>query len=511
MIYCGKISVNTLERNDIMALHKLQPLKIASAYIRVSDERQDEYSPDSQLKKIREYAKKEGYIIPDEYVFYDDGISGRSVKKRNDFNRMIALAKDKEHPFEVIFVWKFSRFARNQEEAIVYKNLLRKKNVSVISVSEPIPEGAFGQLIERIIEWMDEYYSINLSTEVQRGMVEKVSRGEPVSSAPYGYKMGEKTLLVDEEQSPIVREIFTRYAEGEGTRRIAIDLGKRGVRTKDGNVPQNRWVDYILHNPVYVGKLRWSTDGKRPVNRRKFDDDCIMVVDGNHEPIISLELWERVQARLKEEKQKYPKYAKKDQPVMVMSKGLIRCHSCGGTLALATAGKTKKDKSPRFQCCNYNRGRCHTSHSVSVPKIESAILDGLRQAVENQQFTLSPERRKQTERVLPDYDKLLAIEEKKLERVKNAYLTEIDTLEEYKANKAEISKRIAEIIEERDKDTTDEPIDHSVFAEKVMGVLEYLENPEVSLEAKNEALRTIVDKIVYDKPNENVAIYFYGN
>jgi DNA invertase Pin-like site-specific DNA recombinase len=57
-------------------------LKIGAAYVRVSDERQDEYSPDSQLKKIREYAEKEGYIIPDEYIFYDDGISGKSTKRK---------------------------------------------------------------------------------------------------------------------------------------------------------------------------------------------------------------------------------------------------------------------------------------------------------------------------------------------------------------------------------------------------------------------------------------------
>lgn len=69
--------------------------KIAATYIRVSDERQDEYSPDSQLKFNRECAAKDGYWIPDEYVFYDDGISGRSVKKRNDFKRMIAIAKEK--------------------------------------------------------------------------------------------------------------------------------------------------------------------------------------------------------------------------------------------------------------------------------------------------------------------------------------------------------------------------------------------------------------------------------
>jgi DNA invertase Pin-like site-specific DNA recombinase len=483
--------------------------RIGAAYIRVSDERQDEYSPDSQLKKIREYAKKDEVAIPDEFVFYDDGISGRSVKKRNDFNRMIAYAKEKEHPFEVIYVWKFSRFARNQEEAIVYKNLLKKKNVSVVSVSEPIPEGHFGTLIERIIEWMDEYYSINLSTEVQRGMAEKISRGEPVSSAPYGYKMGDKVLLINEGQANIVREVFNRYGNGEGTRRIATNLSERGILTNRGNGPDNRWVDYILHNPVYIGKLRWSTEGKRPVNRRKFDDDCIMLVDGYHEPIISFELWEKVQARLKEGRQKYPKYAKKEQAVMMMTKGLIRCSSCGGTLAMATIGKTVKNKTPRMQCCNYNSGKCTTSHSVTVPRIESAILDGIKQAVDTQQFTLSPERKSEVAKAVPDYAKLIASEEKKLERAKSAYLNEIDTIEEYKQNKANIERRIAELIMERDSTSPQEKFDTSAFANKVIGVLEYLQDDEASLEAKNEALRTIVDKIVYDKATENVAIYFY--
>ncbi len=91
---------------------------------------------------------------------------------------MIAAAKSDSHPFDVILVWKFSRFARNQEESIVYKSLLRKKcHVDVVSISEPVIEGPFGSLIERIIEWMDEYYSVRLSGEVTRGMTEKALRG----------------------------------------------------------------------------------------------------------------------------------------------------------------------------------------------------------------------------------------------------------------------------------------------------------------------------------------------
>ena len=97
-------------------------LKICAAYIRVSTHDQEEYSPDSQLKLIRDYAGRNGYALPGEFIFQDDGISGRTAEKRPGFMRMIAAAKEKPRPFETILVWKFSRFARNQEESVVYKS-----------------------------------------------------------------------------------------------------------------------------------------------------------------------------------------------------------------------------------------------------------------------------------------------------------------------------------------------------------------------------------------------------
>lgn len=484
-------------------------LKIAAAYIRVSDERQDEYSPDSQLKKIREFAAKEGYMIPEEYVFYDDGISGRTARKRNDFNRMIAMAKDREHPFEVIYVWKFSRFARNQEESIVYKNLLGKKNVSVVSVSEPIPEGHFGTLIERIIEWMDEYYSINLGVEVTRGMTEKVTRGEPICPPAFGYTIKAKKYYPNEAEAPIVREIFSRYADGEGMRAVAVSLGRRGIRTKRGNPPDNRWIEYILNNPVYIGKIRWSLDGTRAASKRDYKNENILVVDGRHEPLISKEMWDVVQARLDKEKKAYPKYARREQPVMYMLKGLVRCSACGGTLAVASA-KSGKAKMPTVQCCNYNRGSCRTSHSIVVPKLEKAFVQGLKQAVGAKAFTISPERRKQeADKEAPDYAKLIAIEERRLERARSAYLAEIDTIEQYAANKKEITERITELEKERDSKAQSEPINSDAYAKRVAEVVQFIEREDVTAEAKNEALRTVIDKVVYSKPSQNLAIYFY--
>ena len=492
-----------------MEYHNLYT-KIGAAYIRVSDERQDEYSPDSQLKKIREYAAKEGYYIPDEYVFYDDGISGRTAKKRGDFNRMIGMAKERDHPFETIFVWKFSRFARNQEEAMVYKNLLRKNGISVVSVSEPVPEGPFGSLIERIIEWMDEFYSINLSAEVQRGMAEKATRGEPNCPPPYGYYMKDKAWYPDEEAAKIVREVFERFVAGEGMRSIAVDLGKRGIRTKYGGMPENRWLDFMLNNPTYIGMIRWSLDGTRAVSKRDYHNENIMIVQGQHEPIISTELWEAAQERLKELKIKYPKYGRKEQPAEFILKGLVRCSSCGGTLA--AHGYSGKEKTRCVQCCNYVRGQCHTSHSITIPKIEAAFIAGLEEAVKAKAFTITPKAPpKDKDADAPDYDKMIALEERRLERAKQAYLAEIDTLEQYKQNKEQITARIEEIKELQRKNGADraETINPAAYAKKVAEVIEIIKSENVTPQAKNEALRNIIEKVVYEKANNNVAIYFH--
>ena len=484
-------------------------LRIGAAYIRVSDERQDEYSPDSQLKKIRENAAKEGYMIPDEFVFYDDGISGRSVKKRDEFKRMIAIAIEKTHPFDRIYVWKFSRFARNQEEAIVYKSLLSKHSISVVSVSEPLPEGAFGSLIERIIEWEDEFYSSRLSEEVQRGMAEKVSRGEPVVPPPFGYLMTDGKYYPDKESgnADIVREVFERYANGEKQRALAIWLGDKGIRTRYGKRPDNRFVDYMLTNSTYIGKIRYTTDGSRAISRRDLSNESIVEVDGSHEPIISIELWEKVQKIYAEQKKKYPKYARREQPIQYMLKGLVRCSDCGGTLIMGSA-KSGKAKISTLQCHNYSRGQCRVSHSVTMPKLEAALLEGLEMALGEKQFNILPTKPKRDTPTEIDYEKLIEVEKRRLARAREAYLAEIDTLEQYKEHKTKGEERIKELEAKRDKGNV-EKIDIASYTKKVTGILDFIKSEEATPKAKNEALHTIIETMIYDKANNNLAIYFH--
>lgn len=488
----------------------MELLKIAAAYIRVSDERQDEYSPDSQLKKAREQALRDGYTIPDEYVFYDDGISGKSVSKRDDFNNMIAMAKDKAHPFERIYVWKFSRFARNQEESIVYKNLLRKFDVSVVSVSEAIPDGPFGSLIERIIEWMDEFYLINLGTEVRRGMAEKISRGEPICYPAIGYVIKDKKYYPDEEGggAALVREMFQRYADGQGERYIAIALQDKFAQIpckENSKVLDNRRVRYILRNPIYIGKVRYSGE-VRAISKRKYDDENIITVDGTHEPIISIDLWEKVQARLDMETKSHARYSRREQSIEFMLKGLVRCSACNSTLVM-TAAQPKSNGSRSLQCHRYARGSCPISHSITLKKLNSAVIEALEHAVSLKQFHILP-----TSKSTPDTDdadiaKMIAAEERKLERAKQAYLAEIDTIEQYAANKATISARI-QALKKQLKQIPIKSTDLDAFAQKVLSVVEFIKRSDVTEKAKNETLRTIINKIVFNKTEQNIQVYF---
>ena len=108
-----------------------------------------------------------------------------------------------------------------------------------------------------------------------------------------------------------------------------------------------------------------------------------------------------------------------------------------------------------------------------------------------------------------DYDKLIAIEERKLERAKEAYLSEIDSIEQYKQNKESITKRIEDLIARRDEDQSNNAeIDVNAFAKKVAGIVEFCKRDDVTDAAKNELLHTIIEKIVFEKAKGNLAIYF---
>lgn len=490
-------------------------MKTGALYIRVSTHMQDELSPDAQKRLLLEYAKANNILVSNDYIFIETGISGRKVDKRPEFQKMISLAKTKPAPFDSILVWKFSRFARNQEESIVYKSLLRKQcNIDVISVSEPLIDGPFGSLIERIIEWMDEYYSIRLSGEVTRGMTEKALRGGYQARPPLGYKIavkGEPPVIVPAE-AKIVRIIFEKYVhEKQGYFDIARYLNSLGYKTSHGKSFEARSIDYIIQNPTYCGMIRWNRT-ENETNRIKDKDEWI-ITEGHHEPIISKELFDAAQERYKSTYR--PRGARPSSTYRHWLSGLLKCPHCGRTMiAKRVVKKSNGANYAYFTCYGYSKGKCLIPSNVSSLKLEPAVLSSLKEILDTKTLSFEYKVIEQTEQV----DEKALLEEQlqqialKEQRIKTAYREGIDTIEEYKHNREIIERERDEIqqkiyeLESVDMDTSD---DKAIMLKKIQNVYEVVSSSDYTDQQKNEMLKTIVDKYVYDKENDTLNAYYY--
>lgn len=475
-----------------------------AAYVRVSTDQQLELSPDSQLNEIKKYAKANGIVLSNDSIFVEEeGRSGRKSVNRPQFQRMIAMAKTQPRPFDMILVWKFSRFARNQEESIVYKSMLKSKcNIDVISVSEPLADGPFGSLIERIIEWMDEYYSIRLSGEVTRGMTEKAKRGGVVASPAYGYQVINNQFVPVPEEAEVVQMVFEQFVnQNAKIRALAVTLNSLGVRTKKGRPIESRTVEYMLHNPVYIGKIRWSPNGHIS---RNYDKNDVILADGNHDPIVSLEIFERAQDKLKKRRKMYPAHAHEGTHVReYMLRGLVRCSNCGSTLIYAPGNGG-------LQCHAYTSGRCKASHFISLEKANSRILALIEKSFGEESFFLEHRQSASSVNEQRLIETQIQREQIKLKRVKAAYEDGVDTLEEYKINKMKIIESIAQLQAKKVVEPVKSEHPLHIFVKTHKNTVADLRSPETQEDAKNLILRSFVDHIIFDRVKNKFQIFFYG-
>lgn len=466
-------------------------MKVAAAYIRVSTDDQAEYSPASQLEKIRLYAERNQILLPKEFIFVDEGISGRKTKNRPAFNEMIGLAKRNPKPFDVILVWKFSRFARNREDSIVYKSMLRKEhNIDVVSVSEDIGDDKLSILIEAIIEAMDEFYSINLAEEVKRGMTEKAKRGGVLSIPGFGYKVENGEYIVVPEEAEIIRKVFNDYVNGKGLLTIAKALNAMGIKTHRGNKIENRTVEYWLNNPLYIGKTRWNPDGKLS---RNYTADTAIITDGPHEPIIDIETWDKAQKKMQEQKARFRKFFNSDRKGLShWLTGILRCEKCGKVLSY---------QGGYFGCSERSRGKCDGVGYIKAEKIANIILNILSE-IELPNVKLDfADPNSAREVNINDDNRIISAQiqrlEIRLERVKLAYEDGVDTLEEYKAKKKAITDEIVKLKEMIEQDQEEEPKEEVKLNKKELRRLtEVLKDADVSNMEKNNMARTIFKEII---------------
>ena len=356
----------------------LQPLTPAALYARVSSERQDvDLSVSAQLRALKDYAKANGYSVAREYV--DEAESGR-VADRPQFREMIEEGSQPKAPFQVILVWKFSRFTRKREHAVAFKSMLRRKGVRVVSITEHADDSPTGKLMEAIIESVDEFYSENLAEDVTRGMREAASRGFFLGSkAPFGYRrvkvsdgMKERpTLEVDPATAPVVKEIFESSLSGYGLKEICRTLNDRGITNRG-----KRWykggLHYLLTNEAYTGTAVWGRTTKvekaqNPVR-----------VEGAWPALVSRELFDAVQQAMRD------RAPKVQRPGRVGSKfllsGLLKCGVCGRPYS----GQGAKSGQFAYYVCGTlfreGAGTCSARY-LNAPRVEDFVVEKIRERI----------------------------------------------------------------------------------------------------------------------------------
>ena len=350
----------------------------AALYARVSSDSRDvDLSVAAQMRALRDYARKNGYLVAREYV--DEAESGR-IADRPEFRKMIDAATKTNAPFREILVWKFSRFTRKREHAVAFKSMLRRKGIRVVSTTEHADDSPTGKLMEAIIESVDEFYSENLAQEVVRGMREAASRGCFLGSkAPYGYNRikvsdGVKdrpTLEVDPMAAPVVKEIFESSLRGNGLKEICKELNQRGI-THKGRRWQKNVVHYLLTNEVYTGTAVWglrTKDEKAPEPVR---------VEEAWPALVSRETFDSVQRGLRER-------APAAQPPgrvgsQYLLSGLLRCGVCGKPYAGQAA---KSGRFAYYVCASLFRegaGAC-TARYLNAAKVEDLVVQKVREGI----------------------------------------------------------------------------------------------------------------------------------
>ena len=346
-------------------------------YARVSSEKQAEkdLSLPAQLKALRDYAIAREWTIVHEYV--DAAESARSAD-RPQFQEMIAKSKQKNPEFQAILVWKLNRFARNREDSIVFKSLLRKKGIQVISINEKFEDNATGKLMEAIVEAMDEFYSANLAQDTVRGMRENASRGFwNGGREPYGYKVikvevgknQKNKLVVVPHEAEVVKRIFMLCFHGQGVKAIGKTLNNDNLRRRNGKPWNTSTIGYILKNETYTGTVVWRDHKKKNEPIRKVDA---------HEAIVPQHHYLRAQSLLATRTRFAVPPAAVTSDHLLSS--MLRCKKCGSSMASCAA---KSGRYRYYTCQRYIKmGPEYCRHKlISADKLDAFMIKTLQERI----------------------------------------------------------------------------------------------------------------------------------
>ena len=322
-------------------------------FARVSSREQEfeGYSLPSQEKLLKEYAQKKSFVVVKRFSI-SESANGRC--QRETFKEMMRYTKEKN--IKAIICEKVDRLTRNFRDAVLIDDWLEedeKREVHLVKDSLILHKNSHSQ--EKLNWGVRVLFAKNtidnLSEEVRKGQQEKLEQGWLPRKSPLGYKtigeQGHKTHVIDEQTAPFIKKSFEYYATGcYSLNTLVKKMYEEGFRTRENNKVIRSRMHAILSDCFYMGKIKWK--GK--------------IYDGKHTPLISNELFDSVQIKLKR-KLTNPQY-KKHLPIF---KAMIKCGECGGTITWEI------QKGWWYGHCNHYRA-CNQKKYLRQEKVEEQLF-----------------------------------------------------------------------------------------------------------------------------------------
>ncbi len=338
--------------------------------------------------------------------------------------------------FDVVIVWKLDRFARNRYDSAHYKSVLRKNGVRVVSATESISEGAEGILLESMLEGMAEYYSVELSEKVVRGLTENALKCKyNGGKIPIGYQIDENQFYqINPVTAPAVLEAFQNYANGATMQEITDELNIKGIRTTQGTKVTLNTVTRMLHNRKYIGEYQYRD----------------VVIPNGIPAIVPVKLFESVQERAAANK-KAPARHKAEDEYLLTTK--LFCGYCGCLMTGESGTSHTQELYRYYKCRGIRNGNGCTKKTVRKYWIEDVVIGLIQKFIFDDELldkladTLV-ERLGAENTTLPILLRQLAEVEKGIENILNAIQAGIFTsstkqrLESLEAEKQELSVQI---------------------------------------------------------------------
>ena len=469
-------------------------------YTRVSTTMQiDGYSLDAQKARMKAYADFNDYQIVGEYE--DAGKSGKSIEGRASFCRMMEDIKSGKDGVAYVLVFKLSRFGRNAADVLSTLQVMQDFGVNLICVEDGIDSSKdAGKLMISVLSAVAEIERENIRVQTMEGRIQKAREGRWNGGfAPYGYRLVDGVLQINEDEAPAIRTIFEQYVNTDtganGLSKYLETHGFQKLARQNGTSPlfSATLIRAILKNPVYCGKIAF---GRRKLEKihgtrneyHQVPQENYLLVDGLHEGIVSEELWNAAQVKLLAQSKRYePVNRSKTEQAHLLS-ALVKCPICGAGMYSNKCTKRKKDGTPyksfSYYSCKHRkmqRGqKCDFNKQIQEEVLDNAVVEVIIKLVSNPKFAAMMQEKINSKVDTTAIEQEIAAAEKQLRQhysIKSKIMEEIDTLDpddrHYIIRKSDLDERLYKMydkIEEAENNLMDARAKkQAIEADKITG------------------------------------------